>query len=267
MKAVLLAAGEGTRLRPHTLERPKCLVELGGRSLLDHQIAVLLSRDIHDLHIVTGYRSRQLEARGYPTFHNPDFDKTNMVTSLMCAADLFDGSADVIVAYADIVYEARVLDALCSCPAQISTTIDEQWLRLWQIRGEDPLADAETLRIDAAGNIVELGRKPRSIDVIEGQYMGLIKVRADFGEELVRIHRELDPAGDYDGRDLENMYMTSFLQHLIDHGRPVQAVRVQGGWLEVDTASDLALYRRLLSENSLDRFCRLDVRGGSTTSS
>ncbi len=267
MKAVLLAAGEGTRLRPHTLERPKCLVELAGRPLLDHQLAVLRSQGIHDLHIVTGYRSRQLEAYGYPTFHNPDFNKTNMVTSLMCAADLFDGSADIIIAYADIVYEARVLDALCRCPARISTTVDEQWLRLWQIRGEDPLADAETLRIDTAGNVVDLGGKPRSLDEIEGQYMGLIKVRADFGAELVRIHRELDPAGVYDGRNRENMYMTSFLQHLIDHGQRVQAVRVQGGWLEVDTASDLALYRRLLREGSLDQLCHLDVRDAATTSS
>ena len=97
MRAVLLAAGEGSRLRPHTLERPKCLVELGGRSLLDHQLAVLRDREIHDVHIVTGYRSHQLEAYGYPTFHNPDFDKTNMVTSLMCAADFHLPSIDPAV--------------------------------------------------------------------------------------------------------------------------------------------------------------------------
>ena len=54
-------------------------------------------------------------------------------------------------------------------------------------------------------------------------------------------------------------------EHLIDRGRPLQAVCVEGGWLEVDTARDLELYRRMLDEGSLDRFCRLSAPRASSS--
>jgi choline kinase len=259
VKALILAAGEGTRLRPHTADRPKCLVEIGGRSLLAHQIAALERVGVRDIHIVTGYCAEQIETFNYPTFHNPDFATTNMVASLMCAASLFDGRDDLIITYADIVYEPRVLDALCHSAAPLATTVDELWRRLWALRSEDPIADAETLRIDASDHILELGKKPSSLDEIEAQYMGLIKVRADFGPELARAYQALDRNALYDGRRLTNMYMTSFLQHLIDQGQPLQAVRIRGGWLEVDTVADLELYLRLFAEGRLDEYCRLPL--------
>jgi choline kinase len=259
MRAVILAAGEGVRLRPYSADRPKCLVELGGSTLLGHQLATLERVGIREVHIVTGYRAEQIERLGYPTFHNHDFARTNMVASLMCAAEVLDGQDDVLVAYGDIVYEPRVLEALCRDAAPLATTVDELWLRLWKLRNDDPIADAETLRIDASSQILELGKRPSSLDEIEAQYMGLIKVGADFSVELVRAYRSLDPKSLYDGRDLPNMYMTSFLQHLIDSGRPLRAVRIRGGWLEIDTASDLETYARMLKEDRLDDYCRLPL--------
>jgi choline kinase len=263
VRAVILAAGEGTRLRPHTLERPKCLVELGGASLLSIQLGVLRSAGISDVHVVTGYRADQIVELGHPTVHNPEYAHSNMVASLMCGAALLDGGDDVVIAYGDIVYEPRVIEALCACDAPLATTVDTSWQELWAARNEDPLTDAETLRLDASGHILELGRKPRSLEEIEGQYMGLVKARADFAPELVRVWESLDPAARYDGRDRANMYMTSFLQHLIDHGRPLRAVPVAGGWLEVDTAGDLALYECMLEGGRLNELCRIGPMEGS----
>ncbi len=257
MRAVILAAGEGARLRPHTLERPKCLVELAGRSLLAHQLAALRRGGASEVSVVTGYRAEQLEALGLATVHNPRYDSTNMVASLMCAESLLDGSRDVLIAYGDIVYEPRVIEAIAACEAPLSTTVDRSWLRLWSLRLDDPLSDAETLTLDRQENILELGGKPSSTDEIEGQYMGLIKVRAGAAPEIVRAYRELDPAGPYDGRDRANMFMTSFLQYLIDHVRPVRAVLVDGGWLEVDTARDLERYDDLHRRGRLSEYCRL----------
>jgi choline kinase len=135
--------------------------------------------------------------------------------------------------------------------------VDRSWLRLWSIRTATPLADAETLKLDARGNIIELGRKPASYEEIEAQYMGLIRVRADVAPHWPAIYQALDPAGPYDGKSRDNMYMTSFLQHLIDQGQPVRAVPVDGGWLEVDSAGDLELYERLQTEGRLREYCRL----------
>lgn len=258
MKALILAAGQGTRLRPLTDSKPKCLVELGGKSLLQHQVDVMRRVGLPEPTVIAGYRADQIEALGLPTLINSKYETTNMVSTLMCAASLLDGSDDVLVAYGDIVYEPRVLEAIMTCPDSLSTTVDRLWLRLWQLRAEDPLEDAETMKIDSDGHITELGKKPRSLDDIQGQYMGLIKVRADLAPRLVAIHRALDSGATYDGKDLPNMFMTSFLQHLIDHGCPLRAVFVDGGWLEVDTTTDLARFNAMRAEGTLGEYYQFD---------
>lgn len=257
MRAIILAAGEGTRLRPHTADKPKCLVPLAGRPLLAWQVDALRAAGITDITVVTGYRAEQVDALGLSTVHNSRFDRTNMVASLMCARHLLDGAAPVVVAYGDLVYEPGVVRALIACDSPIAITVDSQWRRLWDLRMADPLADAETLVLDEQGNVLEVGRKPESYDQIQGQYMGLIGLSADFAPRLVEIYDRLDPDGPYDGRDRDNMYMTSFLQYLIDHETPVAAVTVQGGWLEVDTTEDLERYESLRERGLLDDYCTL----------
>lgn len=254
MRAVVLAAGEGRRLRPLTEDRPKCLVELAGRSLLDHQLAALRAVGIDDVLVVTGHRREAIEARGLATVHNPDYDRSNMVASLMCARDALDGSSDVLVAYADIVVRPAVLHALQACGAPFATTVDLDWRALWALRHEDPLEDAETLKLDARGRITELGQRPRSERDVQGQYMGLVRFGAHFAPSVVRFYDALDPAGPYDGRDRRNMYMTSFLQALVDAGHPLQAVTVRGGWLEVDSVEDLRRYEDLQRSGGLGAF-------------
>jgi choline kinase len=257
MRAVILAAGEGTRLRPHTADRPKCLVPLAGRPLLSWQLDALHAAGIDDVTVVTGYRGDMVEATGVRTVVNPDYDHTNMVASLMCARACLDGDDDVLVAYGDIVYESRLVTAMCRPSDPMEIAVDTEWRRLWEVRMDDPLTDAETLRLDPAGRVVELGRVPSSYADIQGQYLGLIAVRADFAPQLVERHDALDPAGPYEGRDRDGMYMTALLQHLVDTGVPVGAVQIAGGWLEVDTIEDLAAYEAMRAAGSLGTLVEL----------
>ena len=81
----------------------------------------------------------------------------------------------VIVSYGDIVYSSEVLQELLKSNSDIAVTIDTDWESYWSKRNEDPLDDAETLKLRADGTISEIGRTPKSIDEIEGQYMGLMK--------------------------------------------------------------------------------------------
>lgn len=253
-KAVILAAGVGSRLRPLTDARPKCLVELFGISLLDRQMGVLNACGIKDVHVVAGYRSEQLRARGYPVVINPAYESTNMVHTLFCARDLMTADADLLIAYGDIVYEARVLESILSCTASVCVAVDRAWRRYWAIRMDDPLADAETLKLDKQGYVTEIGKKPTGYDDIEGQYIGLIKVRADQVPRLVWEYDRMDRARRYDGKTFAQMFMTSFLQHLIDNGWPVRAVPIENGWLEVDTLLDLERYEALERIGELRRF-------------
>ena len=114
------------------------------------------------------------------------------------------------------------------------------------------------MQIDADGFITELGKKPESYAQIQGQYIGLIKISGDKIHDLIEFYDSMDRSCVYDGKDFANMYMTSFLQALIDAEWNVRAVPVDGGWLEVDSVEDLQMYERLHASGQLAGICRLD---------
>lgn len=257
VQALILAAGQGTRLRPLTNEKPKCLVELAGKSLLDRQAAVLRHAGVAQITVIGGYRAEQIGALGYPLVLNPRYASTNMVATLFCAESLMKDGQDLLIGYGDIVYEPRVLEELLASDAPVALSIDREWQRYWELRMEDPLVDAETLKLDAQGNLTELGKKPRCYDEIQGQYMGLIKIRADRVAAFREAYRQMDRDGTFDGQDFDNMYMTSFLQHLIDTGWELRAALVDNGWLEVDSVEDIETYQAMEAEGRLAPFMRL----------
>jgi choline kinase len=256
-RALILAAGQGTRLRPLTNNKPKCLVPLNGKTLLQRQTETLKGAGIANIHIATGYRADQIVKLGYSTSFNSKFEQTNMVESLFSAMDFIKQEGDLIVAYGDIVYESNNLEELLACDDEISLMIDKNWRELWGLRLENPLDDAETLKINEHGYVTELGRIPKSYSEIEGQYTGLIKIRADKVLDLIAFYHKLDRNALYDGNDFYNMYMTSFLQLMIDEGWKAKAVMVNNGWLEVDSVEDLELYEKMTKEDSLKKLYNL----------
>ncbi|MBK7901051.1 MAG: phosphocholine cytidylyltransferase family protein [Betaproteobacteria bacterium] len=237
MKALILAAGEGTRLRPYTLDRPKCLVEVDGVSLLDRQLMVLCSEGVTGITLIGGYRSDMLKRPGHSLELNPRYAETNMVWTLFCAEPALQG--DLVLAYGDIVYSRNILRALLASTADISVAIDLDWEQYWRARNENPLDDAETLRMDEVGHIIEIGQKPVSLDQIQGQYMGLMKFSPRGLESLRTTFHRAVAAGTLRGKSPEKAYMTDLLQLMIDEGCVLSAVKVHGGWVEVDTVSDL----------------------------
>ena len=241
MKVIILAAGQGTRLRPLTNNQPKCMVDLQGKPLIDHQLDVLKDVGISDLHIVTGYLAEKIERTGVRKHFNPDYASTNMVHSLFRASELMVGDKDIIITYGDIVYTKQVIQSLIASEDPISLGVDLNWYQYWKARMENPLEDAETLRLSDGNCVTELGGKPKNYDQIEGQYMGLIKIRADYVKNFKKFWETMDRSAIYDGKDFDNMFMTSFLQCLINAGWQVRATFVHNGWLEVDTPKDLKI--------------------------
>jgi choline kinase len=237
VKAIILAAGEGTRLRPHTLDRPKCLVEVEGVSLLDRQLSVLAAEGVRPIILIGGYRADMLRRPGIELRLNPRYAETNMVWTLFCAEGDIEGG--LILSYGDIVYSRKALRALLASPADIAVTIDLDWEQYWRARNENPLADAETLKLDADGRIMEIGQKPLSLADIEGQYMGLMKFSATGAAALGAAFAKGKAEGSIRGKRPEKAYMTDLLQAMIDSGIRLDSVPVHGGWVEVDTVSDL----------------------------
>ena len=110
MKAIILAAGEGTRLRPLTNNKPKCLVELFGKPIINHTVELFQKSGISDITVVTGYMSDMIKIPNISYRHNKNFNSTNMVETLFCAKDKLEDS--VIISYADIIFQKNILDML-----------------------------------------------------------------------------------------------------------------------------------------------------------
>ena len=161
-KVILLVAGEGKRLRPYTLDRPKCMVEIEGVSLIDRQLAVLKAEGLADIVMIGGYKADMLKREGIKLKINPRYYETNMVWTLFSAEEELEG--DVVVSYGDIVYSREILQALLKSKADIAVAVDKDWESYWRARNEDPLDDAETLKLRGNGTISEIGQKPKSID-------------------------------------------------------------------------------------------------------
>jgi len=237
IKVILLVAGEGSRLRPYTLDRPKCMVEIDGISLIDRQLSILKQACLNKIVMIGGYKSDMLKRDGVILKNNPRYYETNMLWTLFCAEDELDG--EIIISYGDIVYSRSILDALMASKADIAVTIDMNWESYWRARNENPLDDAETLRLRNDLTISEIGQKPKSLEEIEGQYMGLIKLSPKGVAQMKNIFHSASKNNDIFSKSPENAYMTDILQALINLGKPVTAIPVYDSWIEVDTVDDL----------------------------
>ena len=252
---IILAAGQGRRLRPLTDSRPKCLLELGGRSLLDRQMEAAHAAGVDEVIVVGGYMAEQLRRPNLRLVLNPNYETTNMVATLFCAEGLF--GSGFIMSYGDIAYGPALLRTLLADSSSVGVVVDRDWRDYWAMRFDDPLSDAESLRIDDSGQIQSIGQPVTDIDSVDAQYTGLVAFR-DSGVSALRQTYAMAQADDESGRfpfngrgPLAMLFMTDLLQGMIDLGYPVCAVPVRRGWLEIDSLGDLTLARRLVAEGAL----------------
>jgi choline kinase len=241
MKAIILAAGEGKRLRPLTSSTPKCLVKIWGKSMLERQLEQLLNLGIDDITVVTGYCKEKIEKLNINTVFNAEFDSSNMVFSLskvLPELNLSDAEQTLIL-YGDIAYGDEQLSALIDNSSRSPMTIlgNTKWLELWSQRLEEPLLDAETFQYDDNLILQEIGKVPSSLEQVQAQYMGMIKVNTQY--LIMLLQNYLKNAHDSVSK---NMYMTDLIQQVVNSDS-VNVVLVAGKWIEVDTFEDYELYQ------------------------
>jgi len=245
MRALILAAGRGSRMGALGDVRPKCLVELDGRPLLDRQLAALRAGGARDIGIVRGYRKDMLERPALTYFDNDRWSETNMVMSLACAAKWLRAEP-VVVSYGDIFYRGDLIRGLAAAQGELVISYDRRWRELWTRRFADPLSDAETFRIDASGRLLEIGGKTAHIDDIQGQYMGLLKFTPPAWAAIEQLLSSLEPAV----RD--RLDMTGLIRRLLAAGAvTILTYGTDGQWGEIDNAGDVALYEAMLADKTL----------------
>ncbi|MGE4158721.1 MAG: NTP transferase domain-containing protein [Planctomycetota bacterium] len=263
MRAIILAAGRGSRLgHPHN-RRPKCLLPFLEKPLLEWTLGTLRAEGFTDIHLVTGWHAEEISFAGVTLHHNAAHLSTNMVHSLFCSGTSFRG--DVLVSYADILYERRILRALMKSKGLLRVVVDDDFKPYYQHRFGGNLGDAESLVLEGS-MIREIGTPRPDPGKVQGQYLGLVAFNAEGCRKAWSQWHRLRSASNgglwRHSRSVSKACMTDFIQELIDTGTPAQAVRVQRGWLEFDTGAELRAYNLWERESILGRYINVRECGG-----
>ncbi len=246
MNAVILAAGRGSRMARLTDKQPKCLIKLGGKTLLDWQLDAIKSGDIDDIFVVRGYKKESLSDQRFKTFDNPRWNETNMVMSLVHATSVLRQS-DCVVSYSDIVYHPDIIHALTKAEGEINITYDTLWYELWAARFVAPLNDAETFRVED-GCLTKIGEKTEIMEDIQGQYMGLLKLTPKGWNVIENFLATLTK------QQLDNLDVTAMLRLLVNADVSIHCVPIDARWCEVDSESDIKLYEELIQQTDGKKF-------------
>ena len=236
MKAIILAAGRGSRMKEFTNDLPKCRIKLHNKELIQWQLTSLQGADIKDISLVRGYLAETFNFE-LTYFDNNRWNETNMVSSLKTAESWLHNDT-CIVSYSDIIYSTDAVKRLKNMPGDIVITYDPKWERLWSIRFDDPLSDAETFRLDG-DRIVEIGNRAKSPKEIEGQYMGLLKFTPAGWQQVTDYLKQVDQ------EKVDQMDMTKLLQELIAEDYKIYATPIADKWFEVDSEEDLKAYENI----------------------
>jgi choline kinase len=239
-RVIIVAAGQGSRLQHYTAWRPKCLLPFGSKTLLQHQLAAFAAYQLTDVHLVRGYRGEQIN---YPdiTYHqNAEYAHNNVLNSLFYAESALEGA--VIVSYADILFDARIVSELLDSQHDISIVVDTDWRGYYVERINHPVAEAEAVVMDRASKVVQIGKIITGDKPVDGEFIGMMKL-SPHGAELFKTQFHRARAECW-GRpfqraaSFQKAYLTDLLQEMADRGLPIHCVTIERGWKEIDTVED-----------------------------
>ncbi len=229
MKAIILAAGRGTRISRFIDERPKCTVDIGGTTLIEYTVDLLQSKGIEEIVIVIGYQAEYvkevLRDRSVTFVYNPFFDVTNGIASIWFARQHLVPGEDTVLMSGDVFLSPEIVDEL---------------LRL----RETPVLLADPTRIEEAdyryyyqnGLLLRYG-KDLSIDETTGECLGVAKLSGD-KVALYKNHME-----EMINRQCHSVWWENVLYDLVGKEEIYIHEVIGHFWSEVDFVED---YRRIV---------------------
>jgi len=240
MKAVILAAGIASRLRPLTDNIPKCLLKLGDKSILERTIDNLIHHSIEEIIIVTGYLQEKIKSFIKQTFpslkvtyiYNDVYDTTNNIYSLWLVKDHLKDTS-ILLLDSDIIFDLRIVQLLLeSGPGNYLA-----------VRSGDGIGDEEMKVKTKENNVVTKISKTIDPDLAAGESIGIEKFETEFLDILFEklYHRVVT-----EGR--ENDYYEAAFQDAIDDGQKIYSVDV-GDYrcIEIDTAEDIETAEKMVA--------------------
>ncbi len=243
MQAIIIGAGRGSRLKALTDDAPKPYAPIGERRILDWLLASLRDAGLEKIVFVGGYQYDLVRA-DYPELefrHNPDWAKTNILASLMCAEDCMDEG--FLCTYADILYRPSVVQRALNHEAEAVLCVDTQWRTRYADRSQHPEDDAE--KVTAEGDrILRVNRMIPSQEA-DGEYIGVARFDANAASQLRETYHTVKARlGDSEwksGTSFPRAYLIHLFEEMLDLGHPFHMVTTDGEYMEVDTEEDFRL--------------------------
>jgi choline kinase len=187
VKAIILAAGVGNRLKPVTDTMPKCLIEIGGKTILERMLDSLIDSGVEDISLVVGYKKRMIvdfagnkyRGRAFDFIDNPDYELGSIV-SLLVAREKFFGS-DALLMDADVIFERAVLEKLIGSKNANCFVIDRDF-GLWGLKDT-----GEEMKVAALDKkVVQIARKITREHDEAGEGVGFCKISAAYYGEFLK---------------------------------------------------------------------------------
>lgn len=239
-RAVILSAGQGSRLLPMTAQMPKCLLDLCGRSMLEWQLRGLSRMGVPEAVVVTGFHPELVEAelrRIAPqnmrvrTLYNPFYKLAdNLASCWMARAEL---TGPCLILNGDTLFEPEIAGRLlAAAPAPITVTIDRK-----------PSYDSDDMKVVTEGDHLRAIGKTLSADRVNGESIGFLRFEAEgaalFIDEIERTMRTPEGPG---------KWYLSAINRLAESGADIRVTSIEGlEWGELDFPDDLIQVRALAS--------------------
>jgi len=241
LKAIILAAGRGSRLGKITANIPKGMIKVFGKTLIERQIEVYRNNGISDITIVTGYKSKIINFSGITCIKNQNFAVTNINESFFCAREKLLDS--IIASYTDIIFEKNIIQQMLKFSGDIGVAVNLNWKKNYEGRTLHPPSEAENVLIEN-GKIIRIQKNiSKQLPTQQiGEFLGIMTLSKNgvkiLLEEYLKL-KENHHGKFHTSNSLEEAYLTDMLQELINLGYEVSPIIVDGKWHEIDTPQDL----------------------------
>ena len=246
MKAVILAAGYGSRLGKETKKKPKGLLDINGTSIIERQVSLFKKNGISDIIIITG-PFEDFGIDGIKYVKDELYDEHDVLGSLMTAKMELTG--EIITSYSDIIFEENILVDIIKSKEMISIPIEMDWEKAYEGRTEHPKSEADNVLLKN-NEIIEIKKGIFQKDKNEkiGEFLGPIKFSAEGIKIFVSTYEKLEKNHSgifHNAPSLKKAYLTDLLQELIDSKIRIKPIFIDGKWCEIDTQQDLENARKL----------------------
>ena len=249
--AIIAAAGFEKQLLPLIEDKPKCLLDIKGKTILERQVAALNDCDIKEIALVRGYRKEAITLPNIRYYDNDRYEETGELFSLFCAEPELKGRC--LILYGDIIFDVAILEKLLKSPADISLVVDLAWYDLHRHGAPAPSVNPDLVTLqtppgktylsryvipDEEQRVLKIGQQLPP-DQAHGEFIGLAMFSKKGMGAFTAAYRKASEAyrskGFHEAGSFLKASFTDLIQELIDTGHAVSCVPIFKGWMEVDS--------------------------------